>query len=46
MQKYVIFVKKSLKVNILKVKNIAEIIAMEYRSAVHSICNLKIVYLK
>ena len=43
MQKSVIFVKKNLKINVGKIKNIVklEIVHGEYRGGVHSICNLK-----
>ena len=46
MQKFVIFVKKNLKTNIWKIKNILKLEIFchytgEYRGAVHSICNLK-----
>ena len=44
MQKSVIFVKKNLKIDIRKIKNIVKleiIVIGEYRGATHSICNLK-----
>ena len=51
MQKFVIFVKKNLKINMLKFKNIVKLdtiaimhhchYAGEYRSASYSICNLR-----
>ena len=42
MQKSVIFIKKNLKTNIRKMKNIVKLeITGEYRGAMHSRCNLK-----
>ena len=47
MQKSVTFVKKNLKINILKTQNIVKLLSRnshdtgKYRGAAHSICNLK-----
>ena len=45
-KKYVIFVKKNLKINMLKIKNILKLgpiitFTGEYTGAAHSICNLR-----
>ena len=46
MEKPALFVEKSLKINMLKIKNLVKLVdhchyTDEYRGAVHSICNLK-----
>ena len=42
MQKSVVFVKKNLKINMWKIKDIPKLETIgKYRGAAHSICNLK-----